>query len=111
MWESIPPAVRMNPSPAIASVVAPTTMCGDTPPGALDARHGVCFAGFEAHRSARGNIQPASPRRVAIEIERAIGFREVVMAADLDGPIAPVGDLQVDCVAALIDHNVGGGGE
>jgi hypothetical protein len=31
MWESIPPAVRMSPSPAIASVVTPTTMPSVTP--------------------------------------------------------------------------------
>ena len=31
MCVSMPPAVRMSPSPAIASVVTPTTMPGETP--------------------------------------------------------------------------------
>ncbi len=31
MWLSMPPAVRRLPSPAIASVVGPTTMPGVTP--------------------------------------------------------------------------------
>ena len=31
MWESMPPAVRISPSPAMASVVTPTIMPGVTP--------------------------------------------------------------------------------
>ena len=48
-----------------------------------DQCHGAFLAGFEAHRGARGNIEPEAARRLAVERERlkvgpgdSVGFVE-----------------------------------
>ena len=56
--------------------------------------HSLRFTGFESDRRTRGNIQTFPIGLRTIEIERPIGFGEVVVAADLNRPVAPVRDLQ-----------------
>jgi hypothetical protein len=48
------------------------------------------LAGLEAHRSAGGNVQPPTIRGGAVEREGAVGFEEMIVAADLDGTVARV---------------------
>ena len=47
---------------------------------------------FEAHGGSRRNAQTKSARRLAVKIERAVGFVKVEMASYLDRAIAPIGD-------------------
>ena len=39
-------------------------------------------------------------RGAAVELERLVGFEEMVVAADLDRPVAGIDDLQRDLAAA-----------
>ena len=56
--------------------------------GDRDERDGFRVARLEAHRRARGNIEPLAVGFATIELQRGVGFDEVVMAADLDRTIA-----------------------
>ena len=58
---------------------------------------------LEANRSAGGNVEPHSPGFLAIEAKRRVGLEKVVMAADLDRPIAGAGDLQRHSLRALVE--------
>src|SRR5436190_741667 len=173
MCASMPPAVRIIPSPAIASVVTPTTRPSVTPAitsgfpalpmpairppliptsalrmpvqstisalvisrgatgaallghgtvrqgiptanhpaaGNLDQRDRLRLARLEADGGSGGNIQPEPVRRAAIERERAIGLDEVIVAADLDRPIAAVDDGQRPGGASFVEHDRCSGG-
>ena len=66
------------------------------------------LAGLEAHGGARGDVEPKASRRRAIEAQRAVGLEEVVVRADLDRPVAGVGDLHLERRAAGVDLDVAG---
>src|SRR6516225_4496122 len=59
--------------------------------------------GFEAHRGAGGDIEPHAARLLAVEFQRRIGLEEMIMRADLDRPIAGIGDRQAQRLAAGVD--------
>ena len=58
------------------------------------------LARLEAHRGAGRDVEPEAARRGAIEGQRRVGLEEVVVRADLDRPVAGVGDRQRDRRAA-----------
>src|SRR5699024_401658 len=45
---------------------------------------------LETHGSASGDVEPITARAGAIEVECRIGFRKVVVRADLDWPVAGI---------------------
>src|SRR5205814_8464846 len=51
---------------------------------------------LESHRGSRGDVETKSSRRGTIERQRSVGFREVIMRADLDRPVAGVCNRQAD---------------
>jgi hypothetical protein len=53
-------------------------------------RNFFLFSGLKAHGGAGGYVQAHPPRRFPIEYKRAIDFKEVIVAADLNWPIAGV---------------------
>ena len=53
------------------------------------------LARLEAHRGAGGDVEPHAARLLAVELQRRIGFEEMIVRADLDRPVAGVGDLSV----------------
>ena len=59
-----------------------------------DERHRPRLAGLEADGAAGGNVEPPPACLVPIERQGRVGLGEVVMGADLDRPVAGVGDLQ-----------------
>ena len=73
---ALPP--RMTRSPAIATSVTVLRL-----------------ARLEAHRGAGRNVEPHAVGGAAIEHERAVGLDEVIVAADLNRPIAAVGHGQL----------------
>ena len=75
-------------------------------PGNLDERDAFGFARFESHRSARRYVQASAGRGLPIELERPIRLREVIVAADLNRPIAEVGDFDLNRLTARVDENV-----
>src|SRR5262244_3533139 len=58
---------------------------------------------FKAHRGAGGDIEPHAARFLAVEFQRRIGLEEMIMRADLDRPIAGIGDRQAQRLAAGIE--------
>src|SRR5258708_34367399 len=53
-------------------------------------RNFFLFSGLKAHGGAGGNVQSHPARRLPIEHESAINFKKVIVAADLNRPIAGV---------------------
>ncbi len=51
-------------------------------------RHVALLAGFEAHGGAGGDVEAHAARLVAVEHQAFVGLEEVVVAADLDRPVA-----------------------
>src|ERR1700731_1213503 len=64
------------------------------------------LAGLEAHRRAGGDVEPHAPRPLAIELQRRIGLEEMIMRADLDRPVAGIGDRDHDRLAAGIEFDL-----
>ena len=50
------------------------------------------LAGLEADGGAGGDVEAAAARGGAVEVERRVGLGEMVVRADLDRPVAGVGD-------------------
>ena len=71
--------------------------------GERDERHAARLARLEAHRGARGDVQPHAACGVAVEVERAVGLGKVVVRADLDRPVAGVDGAQHGAAAAGVD--------
>src|SRR5579872_1864075 len=68
-----------------------------------DEMHLAGLARLEPHGGAGRNIEPHAARLFAIELQRRIGFEEMVMRADLNGPVSGVGDRERDRLAAGIE--------
>ena len=62
--------------------------------GDVDQRDGLGVARLEPHRGAGRNVQPLAVGLGAVEFQLAVGFDEMIMAADLDGPVAEIGDFE-----------------
>jgi hypothetical protein len=60
--------------------------------GQRDQLHGAFLSRLESHRSSRGDIEAKAPRCRTIEGQRSVGFREMIMRADLDRPVARIRD-------------------
>src|SRR5262249_40722981 len=58
---------------------------------------------FKAHRGASGDIEPHPARLFAVEFQRRIGLEEMIMRADLDRPVAGIGDRQRGRLATGIE--------
>src|SRR5665213_2088617 len=52
------------------------------------------LAGLEPHRRSGGDIEAKTARLLALESERRIGLVEMIMRADLDRPVAGIGDIE-----------------
>src|SRR5689334_15877021 len=61
--------------------------------GDVDEFHGTRLAWLEPHGRAGGDVEPLAGGGGAIELQAGIRLAEVVMAADLDRPIADVRHL------------------
>src|SRR5262249_15385347 len=59
--------------------------------------------GFKANRGAGGDVESHAARLLAVEFQRRIALEEMIMRADLDRPVAGIGDRQRDRLAAGID--------
>src|SRR5271156_4011982 len=66
------------------------------------------LAGVEAPRGAGRNIEPHAARRVALEAQRLVGLEEMIMRADLDRPVARVGDLERHALGAGVELDLAG---
>src|SRR5262249_14477528 len=73
--------------------------------------HGARLAGLEAHRGAGGDVEPHAAGALAIELQRLVGLGEMIVAADLDRPVAGVGDFQRDGSTALVQLELAVGGK
>ena len=67
-----------------------------------DQLHLAPLARLKPHGGARRDIKPHAARRVAVKIQRRVGFGKMIVAADLHRPVAGVGDHQGDGVAPVI---------
>jgi len=63
---------------------------GPPPAPEVYQRNFFLLPGLKAHGGTGGNIQSHPARRLPIEQESAINFKKVIVAADLDRPIARV---------------------
>ena len=68
--------------------------------GERDEAHLAALAGLEADRRAGGNVEPEAARLGAVEFQRRIGLEEMIVRADLDRPVAGIGDFERDRLAA-----------
>ncbi len=66
---------------------------------------------LEPNGGARWNIQTMTARRLSIERKRPIGLGEVIMAANLDWPVAGIGNLEHDGRTILVENNFARSGE
>src|SRR3954468_2922161 len=51
-------------------------------------------ARLEPHRGAGGHVEPLPARRLTVDLQRVVGLGEVVVRADLHGPVAGVDHRQ-----------------
>ena len=56
----------------------------------------AALAGLEPYSGARSDIETHPMRGLAVEIERAVGFGKMIVAAHLHGPVAGIGHHQCD---------------
>src|ERR1700737_3369570 len=68
-----------------------------------DQRDLAGLTGLEAHGRAGGDIEAHTSRSLAIEPQLWIGLEEMVVRADLDRPIATIGDREGNRLAASIE--------
>src|SRR5690348_15531966 len=61
---------------------------------------------LEPHRRPGRDVEPHAARLATVELQRLVGLEEVVVRADLDRPLAGVGDLERDGRAALVEEDV-----
>ena len=54
----------------------------------------AALARFKTHGGASRNVQAHAPAFAALEHQRIVGFKEVVVRTDLNRPIATVGHFQ-----------------
>src|SRR6185312_10174240 len=62
--------------------------------GERDERHLARLPRLEAHRRAGGDGEPHAARLLPLELQGRIGLEEMIMRADLDRPVAGVGDSE-----------------
>jgi hypothetical protein len=98
------PAVYLSFRLAAETVHHPRPAEGDQP-------HAAGLPRLEPHRGAGGDVEPAAARYATVEGQRRVGLGEVVMAADLNGPVPGVADLQLHAVRAGIQLDLARGGE
>src|ERR1700677_1398252 len=65
-----------------------------------DEMHLAGLTGLEPHGGAGGDVEPHATRASAIEFQRRIGLKEMIMRADLDRAVAGIGDRERDRLAA-----------
>ena len=68
-------------------------------------------AWFEADRCGGGNVEPFTKRLLAIEFQRRIHLKEMVVRANLNRPIPRIANLEGRDGIAGIDLNISGGEE
>src|SRR5690349_3828099 len=71
-----------------------------------DQRNFTSLARLKAHSCSCRNIKAVSERSLAIKLESRVRLGEVVMAADLDWPVACVGNGKGDGIAILIKDDL-----
>jgi hypothetical protein len=59
-------------------------------PAEVHQRNFLLFPGLKANSRAGRNVQSHPPRRLSLEHESAINFEKVIVAADLNWPVARV---------------------
>ena len=69
------------------------------------------LAGLEADGRAGGDVEAHALGLLAVEGEGAVGLVEVIVRADLDRPVAGVGDFDEDGLGAGIQLDLAVGGE
>ena len=57
-----------------------------------DQRDFADLTGFETHRRSGRDIKPESPRGLSVEIQRGVGFKEMIMRAYLNRAVAGIGN-------------------
>jgi hypothetical protein len=93
--------MTVSPSPAVEAIDPALA-------GERHQLHAARLAGLEAHRGAGGDVEPKAARRRPVESERRIGLGKVIVRADLDRPVAGVGDDQPEGFAAGVELDVAG---
>src|SRR5215469_13883176 len=76
-----------------------------------DEPHGAGLSGLEARRGAGRDVEAEAARLGAVEAERRVGLAEMVVRADLDRPVAGIGDFDLDGLAPLIELDLAGAGD
>src|SRR5688572_17618751 len=87
---------RLAPSAALAAIERPVDFRVQTvdlaAAGQCDELDLLGVAGLEAHGRTGGNVEPKATRRRAVELKGFVGLKEMIVRADLNGPIARVRD-------------------
>src|SRR5271163_1682013 len=71
--------------------------------GDRDQRDFARLARLEPHRRSWRDVEPHAACLAALELQRRIGFEEMIVRADLDRPVAGVGNRERDCAAAFVE--------
>src|SRR5262245_66382857 len=76
-----------------------------------DQRYFTRQARLEAHSRSRRNVQTIPEGSLSIEGESRVGLSEMIMAADLNWPVARVGDQKRDGCSVLVQDDLARGWE
>src|SRR5271165_4084555 len=68
-----------------------------------DQHHLAALAGLETHGCASCDVEAHAACLLALEFQRRIGFEEMIVRADLNRPIAGIGDRQRYCLASTVE--------
>src|ERR1700722_10569586 len=74
--------------------------------GEWNERHVAGLARLEAHRRAGRDIEAHAARLLALEGQGRIGLEEMIVAADLNGPVTRIRDRDRHGLAARIERDV-----
>ena len=77
-----------------------------TRPAQRNQRDMLGDTGFEAHRGARGNVEPVPVGGFAVEQQCGVGLRQMHVAAHLDGTVAGVDHLDIEPPRTRIELDI-----
>jgi hypothetical protein len=72
----------------------------------FDEGNSLGFARLEAHRGTGWDVEAPTGGCAAVEIERAVRLRKMVVTAYLNRSVTQVRHLYVESVATFIDHDL-----
>jgi hypothetical protein len=75
-------------------------------PSKLDQLYLPGLTRLEPHRGAGDDVKAHAPRLFPFELQRRIGLEKMIVAANLNGPVASIADRKLDLPATTIEFDL-----